>query len=255
MSSWIDRFSLKGRTALVTGASRGIGAEICRVFADAGANIVAVARDKDALATVAAEVRALDRECRIHACDLMVPASIEKMCATVLADTQVDILVNNAGVALVTPALETTLEGWDATMAVNVRAPFQLATLLAPGMIERRWGKIVNVSSQAGVMALEDHAAYSSSKAAMNALTRALMCEWARHNVQVNSICPTVILTDMGRQVWGAKEKGDPMLAKIPLGRFGEEVEVADMALYLASDASALVNGETLLLDGGYSAV
>jgi NAD(P)-dependent dehydrogenase (short-subunit alcohol dehydrogenase family) len=255
MSSWIDRFSLNGRTALVTGASRGIGAEICRVYADAGADIVAVARDEKELEKVAADVQALGRQCHVYVCDLMQPESIALLCKKVLEDRQVDILVNNAGVGLVAPALEATLEDWDTTMAINVRAPFQLATLLAPGMIERRWGKIINVSSQAGVVAIEDHVAYSSSKAAMNALTRGLMSEWARHNIQVNAICPTVILTDMGKRVWGAKEMSEPMIAKIPLRRFGEQVEVADMALYLASDAAALVNGETLLLDGGFSAV
>ena len=140
-------------------------------------------------------------------------------------------------------------------MAINVRAPFLLAQALAPAMIRQKWGKIINISSQAGVIGIPDHVAYSASKAAMNALTRGLMCEWAKHNVQVNSICPTVILTDMGRQVWGAEEKSAPMLARTPLGRFGEQVEVADMALYLASPASALVNGETLMIDAGFSAV
>ncbi len=255
MSRWIDRFSLTGKTALVTGASRGIGAQICRVFADAGADIVAVARDQHELEKVAEQVKALGRQCWVQPCDLSDPAAITQLCTSVLDQVQVDILVNNAGVALVASALDATLADWDTTMAVNVRAPFQLAQLLAPAMIERRWGKIVNISSQAGVIGLEEHTAYSASKAAMNAMTRGLMSEWARHNIQVNAICPTVILTDMGRQVWGAEEKGGPMLAKTPLGRFGEEVEVADMALYLASDASGLVNGETLLLDGGYSAV
>lgn len=255
MSGWIDRFSLNGKTALVTGASRGIGAEICRVFADAGAEIVAVARDEQELEKVAVQVQAFGRQCHVHVCDLMQPTSIESMCAAALGETQIDILVNNAGVALVAPALDATLEDWDTTMAINVRAPFQIAKLLAPGMIERGWGKIINVSSQAGVIGIEDHVAYSSSKAAMNAMTRGLMSEWARHNIQVNAICPTVILTDMGREIWGAKEKSEPMIAKTPLRRFGEQVEVADMALYLASDAAALVNGETLLLDGGYSAV
>ncbi|MFK7994412.1 MAG: SDR family NAD(P)-dependent oxidoreductase [Granulosicoccus sp.] len=255
MSRWVDRFSLSGKTALVTGASRGIGAEICRVFADAGADIVAVARDEHELEKVAAQVRKLGRHCLVKPCDLSEPAAIDRLCSSLLEDVQVDILINNAGVALVDKALDATLADWDMTMAINVRAPFQLAQLLAPGMIERRWGKIVNVSSQAGVIGLEEHTAYSASKAAMNAMTRGLMSEWARYNVQVNSICPTVILTDMGKEVWGAKEKSEPMLAKTPSGRFGEQVEVADMALYLASDASALVNGETLLLDGGFSAV
>jgi NAD(P)-dependent dehydrogenase (short-subunit alcohol dehydrogenase family) len=103
-------------------------------------------------------------------------------------------------------------------------------------------------------VAFENHAAYSASKAGLNALTRGMMIEWARHNIQVNSICPTVILTDMGKEIWGPVEKSQPMIDKTPLGRFGEPVEVADMALYLASPASGLVNGEAFLIDGGYSA-
>jgi NAD(P)-dependent dehydrogenase (short-subunit alcohol dehydrogenase family) len=255
MADWIDRFSLQGRTALVTGASRGIGAKICNVFADAGADIVAVGRDEDGLQKVSDSVKALERNCHTHVCELSDPSAIDKLCDQVLTDTSIDILVNNAGVALISPALEASLSDWDMTMAVNVRAAFLLAQRLAPAMIEQRWGKIINISSQAGVIGIEEHTAYSASKAAMNAMTRGLMSEWARHNVQVNAICPTVILTDMGKKVWGAAEKSEPFIQRTPLRRFGEEVEVADMALYLASDASALVNGETLLLDGGFSAM
>ncbi len=255
MKDWVSRFSLQGRTALVTGASRGIGYKICEVFADAGADIVAVARDSKELAKVAKVVESHQRQCLTHTCDLAVPDQISAMCAAVAEQTRVDILVNNAGVALVAPALELSVEEWDATMSINVRSAFLLSKLLAPAMIEQRWGKIINISSQAGVVGFEEHVAYSSSKAAMNALTRGLMCEWARHNIQVNAICPTVVLTDMGKTVWGPEEKSAPVLSRTPLGRFGEPVEVADMALYLASPASGLVNGETLLLDAGYSAV
>ncbi|MFK7892039.1 MAG: SDR family NAD(P)-dependent oxidoreductase [Granulosicoccus sp.] len=255
MAEWVKRFSLENRTALVTGASKGIGAKICRVFADAGADIVAVGRDQSGLDAVCESVTSMGRQCQLHVCELSDTQAIAAMCDAVIASTRIDILVNNAGVALIDPALNATLADWDKTMDINVRAPFLLSQRFAPGMIEQRWGKIINVSSQAGVIGIEEHAAYSASKAAMNALTRALMSEWARFNVQVNSICPTVILTDMGKKVWGAPEKGEPFMARTPLRRFGEEVEVADMALYLSSDASALVNGETLLLDGGFSAV
>ena len=254
MAEWIKRFSLEGRTALVTGASKGIGAKICRVFADAGADIIAVGRDEADLAAVSDSVCSLGRKCQTRVCDLADVNALQSMCDAVLADGKVDILVNNAGIALIAPALSATLDEWDATMAVNVRAPFLLAQRFAPSMMEQKWGKIINISSQAGVVGIEEHTAYSSSKAAMNALTRGLMSEWARFNIQVNAICPTVILTDMGKKVWGAAEKSEPFIAKTPLRRFGEEVEVADMALYLASNASALVNGETLLLDGGFTA-
>lgn len=255
MADWIKRFSLEGRTALVTGASRGIGFELCEVFADAGADIVAVARDADGLAKVSEAVQSKGQQCSTFICDLASPDDIETMCDTLLREKTIDILVNNAGIAKVEPALELSLCDWDETMSVNVRAPFQLSQRLAPAMIDQNWGKIINISSQAGVIAIESHAAYSASKAALNALTRGLMCEWAKYNIQVNSICPTIIWTDMGKKVWGEKEKNAPFLDRTPLGRFGEQVEVADMALYLASNASSLVNGETLLIDGGYSAV
>jgi NAD(P)-dependent dehydrogenase (short-subunit alcohol dehydrogenase family) len=155
----------------------------------------------------------------------------------------------------VVPALDLSLDDWDTTMAVNLRAPFVMARALAPAMIEQRWGKIINVSSQTGVIALDDHAAYASSKGGLNALTKSLCAEWARHNVQVNAICPTVVMTPMGIKVWSAEEKSGPMLAKTPLRRFGEPVEVADLALYLASPASGLVNGAIIMADGGFTAV
>ena len=256
MSEWTTRFSLEGRTALITGASKGIGFEICRVFADAGANIVASARDSSGLADVQRDIQAMGRECQVLPCELNDPESIAQMTeAALAANPVIDILVNNAGIATVAPVLDFLSADWDQVMAVNLRAPFLLAKALAPTMIKQRWGKIVNISSQAGVVAIDDHAAYSASKAGLNGLTRALMVEWARFNIQVNSICPTVIMTPMGKTVWGPKEKSAPMIARTPLGRFGEPIEVADLALFLASDASALINGESLMIDGGYSAV
>lgn len=256
MARWTERFALTGKKALVTGASKGIGAEIARVFADAGADIVAVGRDAAGLAETEAAVTAIGRRCLLVEADLADPASIDTAADKALGEWgTIDILVNNAGVALIAPALEASLEDWDRTMAVNLRAPFRLAQRLAPGMIAQRSGKIVMVSSQAGVVALEGHAAYSASKGGLNMLTKALMCELAPHNVQVNAICPTVIMTEMGRTVWGPEEKGGPMRAKIPLARFGEPVEIADAALYLASPASDLVNGEILMLEGGYASV
>jgi len=155
----------------------------------------------------------------------------------------------------VAPALELSDKDWDLTMAVNVRAPFILSRLLAPPMIAQKWGKIISISSQTGVIALKDHAAYAASKGALNALTKSLMAEWAEHNIQVNSICPTVVLTPMGEKLWSGSEKSGPFLAKTPLGRFGQPVEIADLALYLASPAAELINGEIIMIDGGYSSV
>ena len=256
MNGWRDRFSIAGRRALVTGASRGIGAETCRVFAEAGADIVAVARDIEGLTATRDAVRAHGRECLVTTADLAHPDGPANAAAEALDRwPTIDILVNAAGIALVAPALELERDAWDATMSINLRAPFLLAQALAPAMIAQRWGKIINISSQTGVIALEGHAAYASSKGALNALTKSLCAEWARYNVQVNAICPTVIMTPMGKKIWSAEEKSAPFIAATPLRRFGEPVEVADAALYLASPASELVNGATLMLEGGFTSV
>lgn len=256
MAKYVERFSLNGRTALVSGASKGIGSEICAVLADAGADIVAVARDAEGLATTRASVLSAGRQCLTVEADL---ASVEGPRDAVRKALDhfgvVDILVNNAGVAITDSILETKVEDWDSIMAVNLRAAFILAQAVAPKMIEQQRGKIINISSQTGIIAIDDHCAYAASKNGLNALTKSITCEWAKHNIQCNAICPTVILTPMGEQVWGEPSKGDPMKAKIPAGRFGTPVEVADLVLYLASAASDLVNGDTIMMDGGYTAV
>jgi NAD(P)-dependent dehydrogenase (short-subunit alcohol dehydrogenase family) len=241
---------------MVTGASKGIGATICAVFADAGADIIAVARDVDGLEETAAAVRAAGRECLPLTADLAETEEAGRVAAAAQeAWGTIDILVNNAGIAKVAPALDLTAEDWDLSMAVNVRAPFLLSRALAPAMMAQRWGKIVMISSQTGVIALDDHAAYAASKGALNALTKSLMAEWARHNIQVNAICPTVVMTPMGRELWGPAEKSRPFIEGTPLRRFGEPVEIADCALYLASPASELVNGALIMIEGGFSSV
>ena len=256
MAQWTERFSLAGRKAMVTGASKGIGAEIARVFADAGADIVATGRNEAELAETAAAVEALGRKCLVLPADLADPAATRAVGGAALtAWGTIDILVNNAGIARLAPALDITLDAWNETLAVNLTAPFLLSQVLAPGMVAQGWGKIVMISSQSGVITFPEHAAYCASKGGLNMLTKALMCELAQHNVQVNAICPTIVMTEMGREVWGPEEKGGPMRRATPLRRFGEPIEIADAALYLASNASALVNGEIMMIEGGYSSV
>jgi 2-deoxy-D-gluconate 3-dehydrogenase len=166
----------------------------------------------------------------------------------------IDILVNNAGITAVESILEATVENWDRVMAVNLRAPFLLAQALAPSMIAKGGGKIVNVSSQTSDVAIDNHAAYMASKSGLNALTKAMTIEWAKHNIQSNAVCPTVIMTPMGEIVWGDPKVGGPMRARIPLGRFGRPQEIADLVLFLASPAADLITGETIYADGGYTA-
>ena len=255
MTQWTKRFSLEGRRALVTGASKGIGFETCRVLADAGADIAAVGRDEAGLAEVCEAVEALGRRCVPITADL---ATVEGPRAAARAALEafgtIDILVNNAGVTTIKSIINTPVDDWEWVNNVNLRAPYLLAQALVPKMIEQRLGKVINISSQSGVVALDDHGAYGASKGGLNMLTRVMTVEWAKHTIQSNSICPTVILTPMGEMVWGDPAKGDPMKAKIPAGRFGRTTEVADLILFLASSASDMICGQTILLDGGFTA-
>jgi NAD(P)-dependent dehydrogenase (short-subunit alcohol dehydrogenase family) len=256
MSDWNKRHSLTGKVALVTGATKGIGIETCKVLADAGADIAAVGRDEAGLQEVKTAVEKLGRKCVAISADMATVDGPEKAAKDAhKAFGHIDILVNNAGIALIDTLLDAKVEDWDKTMAVNLRAPWLMAKALAPAMIKKKAGKIINISSQAGVVGLEAHGAYAASKGGLNMLTKVMTVEWAKYNIQINSVCPTVILTPMGEMVWGQPAKGDPMKAKIPAARFGMPVEVADLILFLASSASDLINGQDILIDGGYTAV
>ena len=255
MADWVERHSLAGKRALVTGATKGIGFEACKVLADAGADIAAVGRDEKGLAEVAAAVQAIGRRCVPIAADLSTVEGPKSAAAKALAAFgTIDILVNNAGVTTIKSIIDTPDEDWDWVNNVNLRAPFLLAQALAPNMIKQKLGKIINISSQSGVVALQDHSAYGASKGGLNMLTKVMTIEWAKYNIQANTICPTVILTPMGEMVWGDPAKGEPMKAKIPAARFGKTVEVADLILFLASSASDLINGQDILIDGGFTA-
>ncbi|MEM7042888.1 MAG: SDR family oxidoreductase [Pseudomonadota bacterium] len=256
MADWTERFGVEGCWAMVTGASKGIGLDICKVLASAGADIVAIGRDPAGLDEARAAVEAESRRCVVIEADLSTIEGCNQATRDALAHAgTIDILVNNAGIALIDPLLEATAARWDETMAVNLRAPFLLAQAVVPGMIAKNAGKIVNISSQAGIVGLDQHAAYAASKGGLNMLTKVMCVEWSKHNIQCNAICPTIILTPMGEQVWGEKAKSQPMLDKTPLGRFGKPIEVADLVLFLASGASDLITGECVLIDGGFTAM
>jgi NAD(P)-dependent dehydrogenase (short-subunit alcohol dehydrogenase family) len=254
-SDYTTRITLANRRALITGASRGLGAEIASVFADAGADLVITGRDTAGLETTRQMVEKKGRRCLCVAADLRTVEGPRLAGEKALEYFgTVDILVNNAGVVFVDSLLAAPLEHWEETQNVNLRAPFLLAQTVVPKMIEQRRGKIINISSLASVLAPEGHAAYSASKAGLNLLTQAMAAEWARFNIQANAVAPTVILTAMGRQVWGEPSKGDPMKARIPARRFGEPIEAADLVLFLASPASDFICGQVIRLDGGLSA-
>ncbi len=236
---------LDAKRALVTGAGKGIGREIVKVLTECGAHVVAVSRTQSDLDSLKAETG-----CSTIVADITT-AEGAKQAAEAAGD--IDLLVNNAGIALLAPFLEVTVQDFDDTIAVNLRAALIIGQVVAKGMIARgKGGAIVNISSQASIAALNDHAAYCASKAGLDHLTRVMALELGPHQIRVNSVNPTVILTPMGEKVWGDPAKGDPMRARIPLGRFGYPIHVAQAVAYLLSDQADMINGIIMPVDGGY---
>ncbi len=234
-----------GKRALVTGAGKGIGREIVKLLTQCGASVVAVSRTQADLDSLKAETG-----CEVILADL---TQTDESRRAAKAAGDIDLLVNNAGIAVIQPFLEASVEGWDETMAVNLRSAFLISQIIARGMVHRgKGGAIVNVSSQASMAAIHGHAAYGASKAGLDHLTRVMALELGPHQIRVNAVNPTVILTPMGEKVWGDPVKSAPMIAKIPLGRFGYPNHVAQAVAYLLSDQADMITGATLPVDGGY---
>lgn len=243
-------FRLDGKTALVTGAAAGIGAAIASAFARKGARIAAVDLDEDGAAETAA---ALPTDGRGFRCDVADPDSVRGTVDAVLeAFGRVDVLVNSAGVVQLAPAEELPVTGWDATIDVNLKGTFLMCQAVGRSMLTSGGGAIVNMASQAGTVALDEHVAYCASKFGVIGVTKVLASEWGPRGVRVNTISPTVVLTELGRKAWDGP-RGDALKKLIPTGRFAYPDEIAAAAVYLASDAAGMVNGADLLVDGGYT--
>lgn len=242
---------MNGRRVMVTGAGAGIGREVASAAARAGADVAAFSLDGD-LGTLGRSIRTLGRRYVSYVGDV---ANVDDVNAAVAAAERelggIDVLVTSAGIAIIEPALETTPESWRRTLDVNLTGSFLCAQAVAPGMIARRFGRIVFISSQAGIIALRGHAAYMASKAAINGITQVLALEWGPLGITTNAVAPTVVNTELGKAVWSDPAKADPMRAMIPVGRFAEPAEIAAAVLYLASEAAAMVNGHVLRIDGG----
>ncbi|MEX0744268.1 MAG: glucose 1-dehydrogenase [Phycisphaeraceae bacterium] len=244
MSMQID---FSGKRVLVTGAGKGIGRTISELLASCGATVIAVSRTEADLQSLREKIG-----CETIWADLADADAARKAGE---AAGVVDLLVNNAGVSIPQSFLDTSVDAFDRTMAVNVRAALVIAQAVARGMIDRgNGGAIVNLSSQASMVALADHTAYCASKGALDQLTRMMALELGPYNIRVNAVNPTVTLTPMGEMAWGDPAKRDPMLAKIPLGRFAQPRDVARAVAYLLSDQADLIHGVTLPIDGGFLA-
>ncbi|AYJ50696.1 SDR family NAD(P)-dependent oxidoreductase [Rhodococcus sp. P1Y] len=238
------------KRVLITGASRGIGADIAQTFAAAGARIVLSGRDH---ATLESFSRTLDTETAIVVADLSTPSGADALAEDAArAFGGIDVLINNAGISYpeTVDALDTA--HFDEVMQVNLRAPALLAARVGRAMAEGSGGSIVTIASAAALRPLPEHYAYCTAKAGLIMATKVLALELGGRGVRANSVCPTVVLTDMGQKVWGDPVKSAPMLARIPAGRFAVPSEVSATALWLASDSSAMINGIDIPVDGGY---
>lgn len=242
-------FPLAGKTALVTGAGSGIGASIAEALAAKGVRLALLDLD---LASAQTRAETLGNA-QAFACNVADPASVTAAVeAAVAALGRIDILINSAGIVDLAPAETIGLTAWQRTLDVNLTGSFLMCQAVGRQMIAQGGGRIVNLASQAGSVAIDEHVAYCASKFGVIGLTKVLALEWGPHGITVNSISPTVVLTDLGRKAW-AGPKGEAMIGQIPTGRFAEPSEIAAAAVFLASDAAAMINGADLMIDGGFT--
>ena len=248
-------FDLTGKAIIVTGAGRGLGEEMAKALAKYGANLVICSRTRSQLESVAEDCRGLGAEVLVQEADMTKLPDIEAMVeASVKAYGKIDVLVNNAGINIPQWAEDVTEEAWDKIYAVNVKGLFFCAQAVARRMIRQKHGKIINISSQASSVGLIMRAAYCSSKGAVDQLTRVMAVEWAKHNILVNSIAPTYIETPLTKPMFENQEFKEWALGNILLKRIGKPEDVTGAVIYLASDASNLVTGSVLSVDGGWTA-
>lgn len=249
-------FDLTGKVAVVTGGGTGLGEAAAKALSGAGASVAICGRRQEPLDKVASEIKSGGGEALPIVMDVSRREDVEAMAAKALgAFGSVDILVNNAGINIVKPFLKLSEEEWDAVLNTNLKGCFYCCQALGKGMVERKSGSIINMVSVFGLTGFMNLSPYIASKGAVVQLTKALAVEWARHNVRVNAIAPSYIKTEMTRRDIESDEKILQFnLNKIPMRRGGEPEELAGLVVFLASEASSFVTGETIAVDGGWLA-
>lgn len=242
---------LQGQVAIVTGASRGIGRAIALTLAEQGASLIVNGTREDLLGDLAAAVVERGQVCIIQPGDVADPAAAAAMAATAVEKFgRIDVLVNNAGINLRAPTLEMSLTDWQRVLDVNLNGTLHCCLAVLPHMIERRYGKIINISSTTAKTPHRNAApSYGAAKAGVNYLTQHLACEMAKHGIYVNALCPGPVETDMTAQ-W-SRDYRQQVLAHIPLGKLGTPQNIADAVLFLASNMSDFITGETININGG----
>jgi dehydrogenase/reductase SDR family member 4 len=248
-------FSLEGKVALVTGASKGIGQAIAEYYAAAGAKVIVSSRKQEAVDTVAAEIRKKGFEATAIACHMGDMGDVQRLAENAISKYgTIDILVNNAATNPVFgPVIDTTQEAFDKIISVNVKGPFELAKKIYPLMKEKKSGSIINISSIGGLRPEAGLGIYSMSKAALISLTKVMAKEWGDDNIRANAICPGLIKTKFSESLWSNDKMMAMMMKVLPIKRVGTAEEIAALALYLASDASAYCTGSVFTADGGFT--
>lgn len=244
---------LSGRTAVVVGGTSGIGHAIAQGLAEAGADVVPTSRRSDLVEQTASEIEKLGRRSLRCASDVTDRASLERVLAeSITAFGKVDILVNCAGRTKRAPTLDFEEKDWNAILETNLTGTLRVAQVFGRHMLERGYGRIINLASVASFVALFEVAAYAASKSAVASLTKSLAIEWGPRGVCVNAIAPGVFPTDLNRGLLEGTERGREFLTRIPMKRFGNVNELKGAAVFLASEAASYVNGEVLVVDGGF---
>jgi NAD(P)-dependent dehydrogenase (short-subunit alcohol dehydrogenase family) len=247
-------FRLIGQVALVTASAKGIGKACALALAEAGADIILGLKQKDSAAALVKQIQKLGREVLPVQMDVSRMQEIHEAVQSGMRHfKRIDILVNNAGIGAPNPAEHVTEKDFDETLSVNLKGTFFTAQTVGRVMIQQRRGRIINISSQAGFVALPTESVYCMTKAAISHLTKCLALEWARYNITVNAVAPTFIETPGTKKWLDNKSFRASVQKRIPLGRIGNPMEVAGPVLFLASPAAALITGETLMVDGGWT--
>lgn len=249
-------FDLTGKVAVVTGGGTGLGEAAAKALAEAGASLVVCGRRQEPLEKVASEIQSAGGKALPLKMDVSRREEVESVASEALRTFgKVDILVNNAGINIVKPFLKLTEEDWDAVLNINLKGCFYCCQAIGKGMVERKSGSIINMVSVFGLTGFMNISPYIASKGAIVQLTKALAVEWGRHNVRVNAIAPSYIRTDMTKRDIESDERILQFnLGKIPMRRGGEPSELAGVVVFLASDASSFITGDTIAVDGGWLA-